>query len=61
MQARACPYLKVGVDVLQDNLLRLGLVLAVDHVHVEAPLLWHTPHHTDEGRVNNCRALAIYL
>lgn len=32
-------YLKVGVDVLRDDVLRFGFVLAVDNVHVQSPLL----------------------
>lgn len=32
-------YLKVSIDVLWNNVLRLGFVLAVHDVHVQPPLL----------------------
>lgn len=34
-----CSHLKVGLDVLWDDMFRLGFVLAVNHVHVKSPLL----------------------
>lgn len=32
-------YLEVGVDVLWDDVLRLGLVLTVNYIHVQSPFL----------------------
>lgn len=35
-----CTYLKVGLDVFWHDMLGLGFVLAIYHVHVKSSLLW---------------------